>query len=208
LHGADVIKAGYTEKTTGATCVASRIESTRGDKRNDAKNKKDISNTNTVSPLIQKILNKVTPDWSRNREMKRIAQKLAGIPEIMEYVNDVDKLGIRKVAAKYLSADEQQYLNQLTRNSIKSAAGNIKEVSSSSIKKDYPYVIKYDNNKMGSKLQWNLISSEEMNKNEIARFQAAAGYSPQGYGGPFDFKEEVLPDTIFKYKWSCFSSSD
>lgn len=76
------------------------------------------------------------------------------------------------------------------------------------LKHNFPSVIDYNREKMGSKLQWTLISSEKLDINKIGEFQASVGYAPQGYGGPYRLQEKSLPDGTIEYKWICYSSSD
>jgi hypothetical protein len=86
---------------------------------------------------------------------------------------------------------------------------SLKEIAPSEfIKHNFPSILKYDKNRMGREIKWNLISSEKMDINQIGKFQASAGYAPQGYGGPNKFQENVLPNGTFEYIWTCFSSSD
>lgn len=261
-----------------------------------------ISNAQ-MNPIVSQILSKVAPDWMRNREIKTIAHKLSKIPEVMEFVNSPNKLGIRNIISKHLNADEIQYLKHITRGSIKKyselkeASPNaylinedllregattksalieseqpymwvkngqivndkgmpmfpdkdnkgfktltdahkwlkkkryrgqlkwssiygdehvvwentkpLREVSPNAyLTKDFPSVIDYTNDRVGSEIKWNLISSEMISKQDIYNFQMKAGYHPAGYGGPFDYKQVKNQDGTFTYTWNCWSSSD
>ena len=168
---------------------------------------KNVStNTGELNPFLKKILNKVAPDWMRNREIKKIALKLSKIPEVMELVNQPGRRGLRELIMKYLSEDEMQYILALTRTAIK---GVVKEAKPSAFMSNkFPSVIEYDNQRFRSEIRWSLISSEKLDMNKIGDFQAIAGYAPQGYGGPYELNEEELEDGTFKYTWHCFASSD
>ena len=161
-----------------------------------------------LNPLFKKILDKVAPNWIKNREIRAISHKLSKIPEVMRIVNTPNKTGLRDELVKYLTPEEKQYLRDLTRTTIRNAS-EIKEIAPSEfLKNKFPHLIEYDRNRMGSEMKWILTSTEQVDKNQIADFQASAGYAPQGYGGPFKFQEKTLPNGTFEYTWTCYSSSD
>jgi len=75
------------------------------------------------------------------------------------------------------------------------------------LKKNFPEVIEYESNRRMSDLNWKVITNDRWTDDRAVYFQSKAGYSPMGYGGPYKFEEEILPDGKFKYTWHCASSS-
>lgn len=55
----------------------------------------------------------------RDNKVKKIVDRLKDDKEIMDYVNDRDKAGIRKAIANKISPEEMKYLGWITRDKFK-----------------------------------------------------------------------------------------
>jgi hypothetical protein len=55
-------------------------------------------------------------DWSKNRTLVKIANRLKKDPEVAEFVKNPRMKGWQKMLASKLKEDELQYLKQLNRN--------------------------------------------------------------------------------------------
>lgn len=75
------------------------------------------------------------------------------------------------------------------------------------LQKKFPEIVEYDREKKMSDLYWTVITIKQWNIERASDFQEAIGYSPMGYGGPYQFEEEKLPDNKFKYTWYCGATS-
>ena len=85
----------------------------------------------------------------------------------------------------------------------------LKEVSPSDlVKKEFPEVLNYDRQTVRSDINWKILTSKKMDKNRIGLFQAAVGYDPNGYGGPFRIQEVPQSDGKFQYSWTSWASSN
>ena len=71
----------------------------------------------------------------------------------------------------------------------------------------FPEVIEYKKDRKLSDLKWKVITTEKWTQDRAAEFQSAKGYSPAGYGGPYKFDENILPDGKLEYTWQCSASS-
>ena len=74
---------------------------------------------------------------------------------------------------------------------------------SDSTYKDFPEVITYDRQRKGSNLIWTVITNDIWKYDRAEQFQNAMGYSPIGYGGPYDFKLLKRDGDKFIYTWTC-----
>jgi len=85
----------------------------------------DVSTTkNKLTNVVDNVLGKVFPQWSRDKKINSIAKKLSKIPSVMEFVKNPNKPGIQKEIAKHLSKDELNYINDLKRGVIKQQQEN------------------------------------------------------------------------------------
>lgn len=75
------------------------------------------------------------------------------------------------------------------------------------ISKKFPEVVEYDRFKKFTSLNWVVITLKKWDRNKALDFQEAMGYAYAGYGGPYEFEEQELPDNKFKYTWWCAGAS-
>jgi len=75
------------------------------------------------------------------------------------------------------------------------------------IKSKFPEVEEWDRNKVGSTINWKIVSKKKWNSKKAAQFQTQAGYDPMGYGGPDEYKEKKNIDGTFTISWSSGANS-
>lgn len=97
-------------------------------------------------------------------------------------------------------------IRQMIKEEIKKALSEMREPSDQ-LQKKFPEVLQYDTQQKLSSLHWLVITTKKWTNDDASEFQSAAGYSPMGYGGPYKFREEVLSDGKFEYKWHSAASS-
>lgn len=76
------------------------------------------------------------------------------------------------------------------------------------LKRKFPDVIEYDKNKVGSDINWMVVTTDTWKYDRAAEFQEAAGYHSMGYGGPYEFKLNNQEGNKFTYTWHCAASSN
>lgn len=104
---------------------------------------------NSLGDVVNTVLDKVFPKWSKDKKINNIAKKLSKIPSVMQFVKNPNKPGIQKEIAKHLSKDELNYIRYLKRDVIKKQNESIIKESSPLI----AYNVRIGNKKDGVSLK-------------------------------------------------------
>ncbi|GJQ43849.1 MAG: hypothetical protein JETCAE03_33470 [Ignavibacteriaceae bacterium] len=75
------------------------------------------------------------------------------------------------------------------------------------LKSEFPEIKSWNNNKRFSSLYWTVITKKDWKMNRAEDFQDAAGYSPMGYGGPYEFQSKKNDDGTYTITWHCGATS-
>jgi CRISPR/Cas system CMR-associated protein Cmr5 small subunit len=75
------------------------------------------------------------------------------------------------------------------------------------IKTKFPEVEEWDRKKQGSMLNWEVVSKKDWKMDKAEDFQEQAGYSPLGYGGPYNFKSKKNIDGTYTITWQSGATS-
>jgi len=98
------------------------------------------------------------------------------------------------------------YLRKIIKEEIRKV---LKETigQSDKVKREFPDVITYDRQQKMSDLVWTVTTTDTWESDKAASFQEAIGYSPMGYGGPYNFRMLKQEGDKFIYTWTCAASS-
>jgi len=99
-----------------------------------------------------------------------------------------------------------EYLMKIIKEEINKVLAEMVEPADY-LKKQFPDVIEYDKERKLSNLYWTVITIKQWSVDDASEFQEKVGYSPMGYGGPYEFSETKLPQNKFKYTWYCNAAS-
>jgi len=83
----------------------------------------------------------------------------------------------------------------------------LKESRDTQLKKNFPDIEEWTNDRRGSSIHWNVVSKRKWDDGRAGQFQASIGYDPSGYG-LMKFKTNKNIDGTFTMTWECSSSSD
>ena len=187
-----------------------------------------ISTTPEIDVKIKKeIVEHIVKPQKKEKNIfkSKVSNKI--IKEVYEYVNMTKKIKNKKGRVKLLKEIVTFYKPN---RAIRKWATNIftdinepkakiamyckqlevkklKESRDTHLKKNFPDIEEWTNDRRGSRIYWNVVSKKKWDDGRAGQFQASIGYDPAGYD-LMKFKANKNIDGTFTMKWECSSSSD